>query len=148
MIFGSVYNFLHNSTYQAFLSKKKKGKHTVLRGRPAWTRPKSAREPSRVTRGRCLSHAATDGWVPLVRPSFLLSLRDADGPVSFFFITHGGSATAPAAVGEGLGPHARAHQHRLAFATALLSPKRALPSPSISATRMAGGRHSRPQAGH
>ena len=58
--------------------------------------------PTRAQRARSPSHAVTDGRVPLVRPSFPLSLRDADGetpPVSSFFFTCGGTATAPAAVG-------------------------------------------------
>jgi hypothetical protein len=93
-------------------------------------------------RGRCarlpLPQVVTDGRVPLVRLPLLSSLRDAEGkvpPVSFSFNTHGGSATTPAAGGEGLSPRARAHQHRLTFATSLLSPNRALPSPGASTSR-------------
>ena len=92
-----------------------------------------ARRPAHTSTARALPlHAVTDGRVPLVKPSFFLSLRDTDGevpPVSFFFNTHDGSATAPAAVGEGLGPRARAQRLRLSLAILLLSPKRALLSP-------------------
>ena len=145
--------FYSNSNIQQVLHKQKKENNTM---------PRAAQElgpqagPSALgPRGRytrlLLPQAVTDGRAPLVRLPFLPSLRDADGkvpPVSFSFNTHGGSATTPAAGGEGLSPRARAHQHRLTFAMSLLSPNRALPSPSTSATRKAGGRHSRPQAGH
>jgi len=74
----------------------------------------------------------TEERVPLVRPSSPLSLRDADGvtpPVSSFSATHGGTAAAPAAVSEVLGPRACAHQLRLDFATPLTPSTHALPYP-------------------
>jgi len=99
----------------------------VLRGRPAWLWPKPA-------------HA--------LNPPPPLSLPHADGeapPVSFVSSAHGGSATAPAAVSEVLGPRARAHQPRLAFATPLTSPTHALLSPfHLGLTN--GGRPPQPTA--
>jgi len=141
-----------NSNIKQKLHKKKK-KNTAQRAAGKSAR-RSAHSRSAHARERALPpplHAVADERVPLVRPSSSLSLRDADGvapPVSSSFLTRGGTATAPAAVSEVLDPCARAHWHRLISATPLLSPKRALPSPSTSATRKAGGRHSRPQAGH
>jgi len=71
MIFESVYNFLHNSTKQAFLSKKKKKeKHTVLRWWPAWTRPKTARElPASRAGVALLTRPLTGGSRPSDSPS-------------------------------------------------------------------------------
>jgi len=104
--------FYSNSNIQQILHKQKKENNTM---------PRAAQElgpqagPSVLGPCARCTHllppqAVTDGRVPLVRPSFLLSLRDADGevpPVTSFF-TRGGTATAPAAVGEGLSPCARA----------------------------------------
>jgi hypothetical protein len=62
----------------------------------------------------------------------LPSSRDADGdapPVSFASTAHGGSATAPAAVSEVLGPRTHAHRPRLVFATLLTPSTHALLSP-------------------
>ena len=90
MIFESVSNFLHKIKHTSQFCIKEKGKGHCSYGRPARLWPKPA-------------HA--------LNPPSPLSLQDADGevpPVSFVSTTHGGSATAPAAVGEGLGPRARA----------------------------------------
>ena len=113
-IFGPAYNFLHKFKHKALLNQKGKKENNL---KPGEAQPNG---PQAGPHGRCAGalppHTVTDGRVPLVRPSFFLSLRDAHGevpPVSFFFNTHGGSATAPAAVGEGLSPCACAHQPRL-----------------------------------
>jgi hypothetical protein len=111
MIFESVSNFLHKIKHTSQFCIKEKGKGHCSYGRPARLWPKPA-------------HA--------LNPPSPLSLQDADGEVplvSFVSTTHGGSAMAPAAVGEGLGPRARAQRLRLSLAILLLSPKRALLSP-------------------
>jgi len=114
IIFGSAHDLLHKIKHIAKTAQKEKEKNTVQR-----VAGKSARRPahscSAYARAACAAlslHAVTNERVPLVRPSSPLSLRDADGevpPVSSFSVAHGGSATTPASVGEGLGPCARVH---------------------------------------
>jgi len=111
IIFGSAHNLLHKIKHKSQSCIKEKGKGYCSYGRLARLWPKPA-------------HA--------LNPSPPLSLQVADGetpPVSFVFTAYGGSAMAPAAVSEVLGPRARAHQPRLAFATPLPSPTYALLSP-------------------
>ena len=94
-----------NSNMKQELHKKKKENNTMPRvahelGPQAGL---SALGP-RGRSARLLLQAVTDGRVPLVKLPLLSSLRDADGKVpriSFSFNTHGGSATTPAAGGEG-----------------------------------------------
>ena len=101
-----------------------------------------------LLRPACLALAQVG---PCAEPALSLSLQDADGevpPVSFVFATHGSSATASATVGEGLGPRARAHQPRLAFATLLLPPNHTLSPSSHLGRANGGGRHDRSRTGH
>ena len=96
MIFESVHNFSHKFKHKAPLKQKEKEKQFETRRGPAkWP----AGRPTQA-----------------LNPPPPLSLPDADGeapPVSCVFTAHGGSATAPAAVGEGLSPcaHAPASPH-------------------------------------
>jgi hypothetical protein len=70
MIFGSAHDFLFKFKHQAFLNKKEKGKHTVLRWWPAWTRPKTARKlPASRAGIALLTRPLTGGSRPSDSPS-------------------------------------------------------------------------------
>jgi hypothetical protein len=122
-----------NQILSIFKQKKKEKQIETGRGpakRPAG-RPTYA-QPTRAPRARALLSAwsLTSGSRSSGPP--LPSLRDADGatpPVSCVLTVHGGSAMAPAAVGEGFRPSARAHRLHLDFATPWTPSIHALPYP-------------------
>ena len=128
-IFGPAYNFLHKFKHKALLNRKGKKENNL---KPGEAQPNG---PQAGPHGRCARalplHAVTDGRVPLVRPSFFLSLRDADGEVPLVLA------------------HARACSSLASPSRTYCQHQNVLYSlPSTSATRMAGGRHSRPRTGH
>ena len=104
IIFGSAHDFFYTklNIKQKLHKRKKKPLSSERPGNRPAGRPASAR-PTRALRALSPPHAVTDRWVPLVRTSLPLSLRDADGvapPVSSSFLARGGSAAAPAVAGE------------------------------------------------
>jgi len=129
IIFGSVHDFLYKIKHQAFLNQKKKDNNTLLL------------RPARLA-------SAQAG--PRVQPALLPSLKVADGevpPVSSFSLTCGGSAATLAAVG-GVSAHAKVRNGAASASRSYCHHPNMLYSlPSILATQMAGGRHSRSQTG-
>jgi hypothetical protein len=121
----------------------------VLHRRPAWIRPKTARErsPARTARALSLTRPLMSG--PCSSGSPPLFQRDTNRttpPVSFVPFTHDGASAAPAAVSEVPDPRARAHQLRLTSADRSLPLTRALP-PSVYRNRVTGGRPPWPTIG-
>ena len=76
MIFESTQDLLHKFKHSAFLNKKEKENTLVTRpARLASAQAGPSARPARTLRALPLSHAATDGWVPPIRFSFLLPSR-------------------------------------------------------------------------